>query len=1112
MDFTGVAHDTIDQTWHCSGRPFRDATTLYPTAISDVNEIAVTRVEPGETLSEIAARHGVSVEELQRWNGIDNPNLVQIGQRIVMYREPDAPDLSASEGVSSQPAPWTHLADGSWNAWLGGLVVAALLAFLLLRKRGVAKHASGNSLRMSSSDRLVLAERTGFPSFLFAFMRPWHARAATVTADFVTFRSVFGSVQVPLGDVTGVDTRIGRRLASLRIHHGAGTTAISGLPPKDAQALADTLEAASVAWWRLALAPQIESLHTIHDRLTELATSPKYVHVEAIRDLANDAQTAAGGFIGRWPDYLSDTREIRMLREVLLFLESQNDFRARANEHFVGNELVRSRALFDTIEARPLTDEQRRAVVLDDRRNLVVAAAGSGKTSVIVAKAGWLIRRGYRRPSELLLLAFARDARDEMRERIRKRLGADTARAATVSTFHGLGMAIIGEAEGKRPALAAAAETDRALFDLLKGILADLLADSEFSTTVREWFQDRFAPYRNEHEFKNWGEYHDYIRKFDIRSLKGETVRSFEECEIANFLYLNGVAYEYEAAYEHDTATSQKRQYRPDFHLPEHGIYIEHFGIDAEGKTAPFVDAEKYRREMDWKRRLHDERGTVLIETFSHEHAEGKLLRNLEKKLAAHGVALSPISRDEVFAVLQEQGRVDPFTHLLATFLQHFKGAQLSFDEIADRAARAADPGRAEAFLRLFRPIYERYQETLAESGAVDFHDMINRATDLVESGRYRSPFGYILVDEFQDISPSRARLLKALLDTAPGAQLFAVGDDWQAIYRFGGSDIAIMREFESRFGEYRRIDLETMFRTCDRIASVATDFVLRNPAQIRKNIRPLHEADGPAVHLGLPGEEDVSLLGEALDRIAGHAAGHGGASSVLLLGRYRHNKPRNLGHLARRYPRLRITFMTVHRSKGLEADYAVILGLCTGKHGFPAEITDDPLLDLVLAVPESHPNAEERRLLYVAMTRARRQVYLLADSGPPSPFVRELMHGGYDTAVFGRLPERDAPCPQCKEGRLERRENRRGAGTFYGCSNWPYCTFTARPCPHCGIGLPVRKGDTHSCRDCHETLESCPDCTGWLEAKMGPYGRFVGCSNYPDCDYTRNLQRPGAR
>ena len=502
----------------------------------------------------------------------------------------------------------------------------------------------------------------------------------------------------------------------------------------------------------------------------------------------------------------------------------------------------------------------------------------------------------------------------------------------------------------------------------------------------------------------------------------------------------------------------------------------------------------------------------MLIETFSHEHADGNLLRNLAEKLSAHGVVLSPIPRDDLFCVLEQQGRIDPFTRLLATFMQHFKGARLSFAEVSQRAASLADRKRAEAFLAVFRPVFERYQESLARSGTIDFHDMINRATDLVESGRYRSPFGYLMVDEFQDISPARARLLKALLDNSPDAQLFAVGDDWQAIYRFGGSDIAVMREFEAWFGDYLRIDLETMFRTYDRIAEVATDFVLRNPTQIRKTVRPMRKADRPAVHLGLPEQEGPSLLMEALDRIAEDAGRHDGTSSVLLLGRYRHLRPQNMGRLAQRYPGLRFAYRTVHRSKGLEADYAVVLGLCSGKHGFPAEIADDPLLDLVLAAPEAYPNAEERRLLYVAITRARRQVYLLAEGGPPSSFARELIDGRYDVNVFGRLLQGDVSCPQCKEGRLERRENPRSGSTFYGCSNWPYCRHTEPPCPSCGIGLAVKAGSAHRCRDCGELLEGCPDCDGWLETRMGRYGRFLGCSNWPGCGYTRNLRSRQAR
>ena len=965
--------------------------------------------------------------------------------------------------------------------------------------------------RAPAADILFGTKRTGLASLLFAILRPGDARAASVCVDSVKFAFWSRSVEIALGDIEATDLEAGRHWGSMRLRHAAGAATVSGLSLVDARALAHTVETARVDWWRRTLTPQIGTLRSVHDRLVAFGDPPKYVDAAAIGDLTRDAQAATGGFAARWPDSMSGALEFRLLRAILEFLEAPDDARTKANEAFIENELVRSRALFDRIESRPLTDEQRKAVVVDECRNLVIAAAGSGKTSVIVAKAGWLVQRGYRKPSELLLLAFARDARNEMEERVRTRLGAATAQDVTVRTFHSLGMVIIGDAEGKRPALARTAENDRALFDRLKGIVADLLTDSALSVSLLEWFQDRFASYRSEHEFGNWGEYWNYIRQNDIRSLKGDRVKSYEECEIANFLYLNGIAYEYEAPYEHETATAEKRQYKPDFHLPDHGIYIEHFGLDAEGNTAPFVEREKYLREMEWKRHVHAEHGTVLVETFSHECAAGKLIHNLTGKLAVHGVALSPVPRDRVFAVLQEQGRIDPFTRLLATFLQHFKGSRLSFGEIAERASALSDRGRAEAFLAVFRPIFERYQETLAGAGEIDFHDMINRATDHVEAGRYRSPFGYILVDEFQDISPARARLLKALLDSSPGAQLFAVGDDWQAIYRFGGSDIAVMREFGERFGDFERIDLETTFRCSDRIAAVATDFVLRNPAQIRKTVRATRKAGCPAVHVGLPGEEGLSLLKVALDRIAEDAGRHDGTSEVLLLGRYRHMQPLNLGSLTKQYPVLRFSCMTVHRAKGLEADYAVVFGLCAGKHGFPAEVADDPLLDLVLSAPEAHPNAEERRLLYVALTRARRQVFLLAEGGPPSAFVAELIGGKYDVTVFGRLPEGDVPCPHCKKGRLERRERPRDGSIFYGCSNWPYCEHTGRPCPNCGTGLPVRTCDAFRCRDCGGSIEGCPVCGGWLETRMGRYGRFLGCSNWPDCDYTRNLQQPRA-
>ena len=343
-----------------------------------------------------------------------------------------------------------------------------------------------------------------------------------MNANVLRLSFAFRSRDVSIGDLKAVSVKHHRHWASVSLRHAGGGVTVSGLTREDAQALGDSLENARTRWWRRALAPQIGMLRSIHDCLMQLADPPNYVRIADIRDLTRDAQAAAGGLEGRWPPSLSDTPEIRMLKDILDFLEAPDRAREKANEARIANELTRSRTLFDTIEAMPLTEEQRHAVVLDDHRNLVVAAAGSGKTSVIVAKAGWLIKRGYRRPSELLLLAFARDARHEMQQRVRKRLGPTAARGVTVRTFHSLGLSIIGQAEGKRPALAPSAESDRALFKLLKSIIADLLADGGLSGTVLEWFRDQFAPYKSEHEFRNWGEYWNYIRRHDIRSLKGE--------------------------------------------------------------------------------------------------------------------------------------------------------------------------------------------------------------------------------------------------------------------------------------------------------------------------------------------------------------------------------------------------------------------------------------------------------------------------------------------------------------------------------------------------------------------------------------------------------------
>ncbi|MCY3839821.1 MAG: UvrD-helicase domain-containing protein, partial [Gammaproteobacteria bacterium] len=860
----------------------------------------------------------------------------------------------------------------------------------------------------SASGRVISVGRKGVAALLFALARPADAKASTLDGDALRLTLSVGSREIAIGDIDAVEQRAQWRWAVVRVRTASGDSAVSGLSPGDASAFAAAVGDARTRWWRAALLAHGDTLVAAAAPLPSLSRPQHYVRRRAFEAMRDRATYAVVRFPGRWPEGMPTSPQLAALEAIRGFLANPDAARSMANDAFVSDELERSRTFLDDVESRPLTDEQRRAVVVDDDRNLAVAAAGSGKTSVMVAKAGWLLERGACLAEEVLLLAFGRNARDELVERVEERLGT-AARGMDVRTFHELGLSIIGQAEGRRPALAKSAGDRAALHGLLDGVAAELQRDRRYGPKLARWLVYGFAPYRSPHEFSTWGEYLDYVRSHEIRSLKGDLVKSFEECRIANFLYTNGIPYEYERVYEHDTATVTKGPYRPDFYLPGRDIYIEHFALTKSGDTPPFIDRESYTAERQWKLDLHAEHGSTLVQTFSHEQRDGKLMANLARRLRENGVAFNPIAPDEVFAALNEQGRVAPFTRLVATFLQHFKGSRLSAESVLARAADSADPGRAKAFVEVFAPILDRYERHLAELGEIDFDDMINRATDHVVAGRYESPYRYILVDEFQDISASRAALLKALLDRSAGAQLFAVGDDWQAIYRFAGADIAIMRRFETRFGNGTRSTLETTFRCSDGVSAVATRFVLGNPAQIPKDVRTRRTVDGPGVWLGLAGEEGASVLGEALRRIGTDAASRPHRPEVLVLGRYSHLEP-DMSALRYAHPALNLSFSTVHGAKGLEADYVVVRGLNAGRYGFPSEISDDPLLDLVLAEREGHANAEERRLLYVAMTRARYRTFLLVEGQTPSTFAKELMQQD-DVGIFGRPAAADVAC-----------------------------------------------------------------------------------------------------
>ncbi|HVK10577.1 MAG TPA: UvrD-helicase domain-containing protein, partial [Gemmataceae bacterium] len=522
-----------------------------------------------------------------------------------------------------------------------------------------------------------------------------------------------------------------------------------------------------------------------------------------------------------------------------------------------------------------------------------------------------------------------------------------------------------------------------------------------------------------------------------------------EELVIANWLYLNGVRFRYEAPYPVPTATPTRRQYQPDFTIdgPAGPLYLEHFALDERGEPPPVFNRTPYLDGVAWKRALHAEHGTALVETYSWEARKGTLLDRLSRELDDRNVPRSPPPPAERLRRINEMGRGDTVTDLVATFLTLFRGSNLSLDAVAGFPAGRHEACRAEAFFRFFRPVLERYEEETFGSGQMDFEDLITRAAGHVRTGRFPSPYTHVLIDEFQDISRARADLVLALRDRVPGCKLFCVGDDWQSIYRFAGGDVSLTTRFEDVFGPATRSVLGTTFRSCEPIIDVGTRFVLRNPSQTPRRLTSTTRAEGPGVVVVYaPAADEPDLVGGLLAEI-GRASPR---AHVLVLARYN----RCLTSLCRVSQRLgdsglTVEFLTAHAAKGLEADYAIVIGLRAGRFGFPSGVTDDPLVGRVLAAPEPFPHAEERRLFYVAITRARTRVYLLADADTPSPFAGEV---AADTAVECRgRPTAPVLCPACSVGFLVPRTGSRG--TFFACEFRAACGHTEDVCPACGGG-----------------------------------------------------------
>ena len=736
-----------------------------------------------------------------------------------------------------------------------------------------------------------------------------------------------------------------------------------------------------------------------------------------------------------------------------------------------------------------LTEEQARAIATDEDVTLVLAGAGTGKTAVIIGKIAHLVRNQGVAPETVLALAFNRKAAIEIRER----LPADL-KGAHVSTFHSFALRVIA-ASSVVPTISKMAQDDFAYVRAIEGMIRKMLTDPQLSDAVLNLLSTMSAEYRAPFDFGSPAEYQQYVRDSELRTLSLDLAKSFEELAIANFLSQQGIPFQYEKPYEFETATRERRQYTLDFYLPERDIYIEHFALNQ--RCRPPQGWNGYMEGVSWKRRQHAERRTSLIETYSWQRRDETLLDTLERRLLEAGVEFDPVPVEELVERISRE-RISWLAHLLGTFLNHAKSGNLAQEEIDERARGQRDQRRTRHFLDVFHRVRQEYEALLREERAIDFHDLINQATEHIRQGDWSSPFGHVLIDEFQDISNGRMALAKAL--GRPAQAYFLVGDDWQSIYRFAGSHVGLIHQCDEHLGYTRRRDLTRTFRFGDGILGPSTAFVQRNSEQTQRALEAhLQDHDEGITVIASRDSEDG--LNRALRLIRETEGGE--SASVLALGRYVASR-KALG--GRRDSRAgNVEFSTVHSAKGRETDYVVVLDLRDGRYGLPCRVEDDPLLEIVLPPihGQGYPYGEERRLFYVALTRARRRSYLITDPNRPSPFVRELLKHSSGIKQLGEL---QPGCPACPRGTLLRSQS----GDNLRCSSHPNCRHLAPRCSGCQAGYAIVQPDGTGVMctnpDCQSSPPLCPQCrSGIVVLRTGP-SQFWACTGYwntPSCTFT---------
>ena len=662
----------------------------------------------------------------------------------------------------------------------------------------------------------------------------------------------------------------------------------------------------------------------------------------------------------------------------------------------------------------PLNDKQREAVVSEDKRLLVLAGAGSGKTKTLLQKLIYLIEEKGVSPSNILAITFTKNATNEMIDRLI--ISADTTNqyesmlidksmtkaekdkerfiqqkkykwidGLTVRTFHSFCYSIlrnygvnefdnkfriIGDEKRDEEDELSKHVAPETVFEVVHKLLIEQCEDTDFLLQLKRYILDYIID--KIHLDKNQGKYLPKDGKY-FTSLDGTKVRSKSEQFIADWFYRHSIKYEYEPL-----LNVKDFAFHPDFFIPEANLYIEHVS-DKSFST-------KDKEEQFQKGNL------LLVKTYESMTKDSALFNHtldkvVKNRLPSNYHKTVSLTYKEEFNGYHEN--VKDFVTQIMRITDMIKVENIDLKTVLENA-RKDQHERVRNFYELAIPIVEKYIHYCTDKSYLDFNDLISRSTSLFQNhediaNKYKSKYQYILVDEFQDVNNLQVQLIKLLLTDQ--TQLFCVGDDWQSIYGFRGSNVSYIIDFENHFPNSKVIILNLNYRSTQNIVGASNEVIKHNKFKVEKEIHSSKKSEHKiVVYSGNSEEENIQFCFDKVKELLDD-----GLTNEDILFLYRRSKMYSPYFFRFKNGNIKVQSKTIHAAKGLEAKVVFILGLTEGNGGFPDIWLEDRIFQVIKKANHDLLMEEERRLFYVAITRAKDKLFLITEKGNESSFLKEI-------------------------------------------------------------------------------------------------------------------------